>query len=513
MEYSLTEGINNKTVEYSSPIRNRILDNAIIPNDLKWGENLKSYKNLKNIFHYESKVFPKHITTKMVNDSERQFNPITQKYYNEEKEQKVSQNTKNKSLSMITNGYDKQLEVESTYDIINLKNKLDYLNYNESPKKKESGYAKNNSLFNYEKNNVKPYNILSNLSLRKHNYLSPELRPANDDELIKSGEGLIFKNMHKNNLNVNTSNKYGRDFNIINNRYKIFNDLKMKTEKQIKNLTALKKIQAAKKYDIINSEYLNNNNMNENNENHKKIDKNYIVRNPINNMVYDKEEQKRLDEIEYNKKKRYQSGDKLDNFRHSVSNNIEAKRLVDEQKYFNPFDYKILNKRGYDILTNERKTLSELNEHLTEIQSKKLLTDWDKIKNNSDKNTNTFKTKKIYKAEYDGSDIDINYSNYMRLRKPILNQRSNTINEESITETNKNNNLDLLKTPTHNRNNRKSQDISKSIDNIFNTNNKVYNKMEDRVDYHMKYNKMNKDLFFGTPKSVLRKRTNYKIFE
>ena len=510
MDFSLTEGNNNKTIEYSSPMRNRLKDNAIIPNDPKWGEKIKSYKNLKNIFNYESKVFPPHITTKMITDSQRQFNPITQKYYNEEKEQKVSQNTKNKSLSMITNGYDKQLEVESTYDIINLKNKLDYFNYNDSPKKEESGYTKNNSLFNYEKNNVKPYNILSNISLREHNSLSPEMRPPNDDELIKSSEGLIFKNKQKHLINDNVNNKYDRDFNIINNRYKQFNDLKMKTEKQIKNLIALKKIQTNKKYDIIKSQYLNNNNMN---ENHKKVDKNYIVRNPINNMVYDKEEQKRLDDIENNKKKRFQSGDKLDNFRHSMSNNIEAKRLVDEQKYFNPFDYKILNKRGYDILTNEKKTLSELNEHLTEIQSKKLMTDWDKIKNNADKNNNTFKTKKIYKAEYDGSDIDINYSNYMRLRKPILNQRSITINEESTTEMIKNNDLDLLKTPIHRRNVSKCEDASKSIENIFNTNNKVYNKMEDRVDYHMKYNKMNKDLFFGTPKSVLRKRTNYKIFE
>ena len=510
MEYSLTDGNNNNTIEYSSPFRNRILENTIIPNDSKWGEKLKSYKNLKDIFNYDSKVFPKHITTKMINDSERQFNPITQKYYNEEKELKVIQNNKNKSLSMITKGFDKQLEEESTYNIINLKNKLGYLNYNDSPKKTESGYTKNNNQFNYEKNNIKPYNILSNLSLRKHNYLSPEQRPVNDDELIKSGEGLLFKNKQKNILNENLNNKYGRDFNIINNRYKLFNDLKMKTEKQIKNLMALKKIQATKKYDIIKSEYLNSNKANENN---KKIDKNYIVRNPVNNMVYDKAEQKRLDEIEYNKKKRYQSGDKLDNFRHSMSNNIETKRLVDEQKYFNPFDYKILNKRGYDILTNERKTLSELNEHLTEIQSKKLTTDWDKIKNNSDKNNNTFKTKKIYKAAYDESDIDINYSNYMRLRKPILNQRSNDINEESIIEKNKNsNNLDLLKTPIH-KSGRKGQDISKSIENIFHTNNKVYNKMEDRVDYHMEYNKMNKDLFFGTPKSVLKKRTNYKIFE
>ena len=46
----------------------------------------------------------------MITDNQRQFNPLTQKYYNEEKEQKEVQNTRNKSLSMISKGYDKSLE-------------------------------------------------------------------------------------------------------------------------------------------------------------------------------------------------------------------------------------------------------------------------------------------------------------------------------------------------------------------------------------------------------------------
>jgi hypothetical protein len=37
----------------------------------------------------------------------------------------------------------------------------------------------------------------------------------------------------------------------------------------------------------------------------KTKDKNYIIRNPINNTVYDKEAQKRLDDIEREKKRRY----------------------------------------------------------------------------------------------------------------------------------------------------------------------------------------------------------------
>ena len=511
MKYSSTEGSNNKTIEVSSTNR---FNQELFLDDPKWGDNLRNYQKLRDIFHYESKVFPKHITTKMVNDSYREFNPITQKYYNNEKELNMAQNSKKNSLSMMSKGFDKQLEVESTYNIINLKNKLAYFNIDDSSKKTNLEYGNNQNQFNYEKNNLKPYNIISNLSLRKHNFVPPELRPENNDNLIKSNEGLIFRNTDNNQLNEKMNNKYGRDFNIINNRYKLFNDEKMRTDKQIKSLIALKKIQNMKKYNFIKGEYLISEEK-DNNINNKKVDKNKIIRNPINNIIYDKTEQKRLDEIEYNKKKRFHESDKLDNFRHSISNNIELKRLVDEQNYFNPFEYKLLNKRGYDILTNEKKTLSELNKNLTKIQNDKLITSWDKLKNNSDINNNTFKSKKIYKDAYDESDIDINYSNYMKMRKPILNQSSNTIDDDSKKKENKN--IYLLRTPIPNKRNiRKNEEFSRNIEEIINSNGsncRVYNKIENRIDDHIKYSHMDKDLFFGTPKSVLRKKPKYKLLE
>ena len=223
MKYSSTEGSNNKTIEVSSTNR---FNQELFLDDPKWGDNLRNYQKLRDIFHYESKVFPKHITTKMVNDSYREFNPITQKYYNNEKELNMAQNSKKNSLSMMSKGFDKQLEVESTYNIINLKNKLAYFNIDDSSKKTNLEYGNNQNQFNYEKNNLKPYNIISNLSLRKHNFVPPELRPENDDNLIKSNEGLIFRNTDNNQLNEKMNNKYGRDFNIINNRYKLFNDEK-----------------------------------------------------------------------------------------------------------------------------------------------------------------------------------------------------------------------------------------------------------------------------------------------
>ena len=70
MEYSLTENKVNKTIDLSSPLNSNraklFLDNSILTNDPKWGEKLRNYEKLKDIFHYDSKVFPKIITTKMI---------------------------------------------------------------------------------------------------------------------------------------------------------------------------------------------------------------------------------------------------------------------------------------------------------------------------------------------------------------------------------------------------------------------------------------------------------------
>ena len=53
---------------------------------------------------------------------------------------------------MISKGYDNQLEEETTYDIINLRNKLDYFKFEEAPKKTEGGFAKNeNHYLSYHK--------------------------------------------------------------------------------------------------------------------------------------------------------------------------------------------------------------------------------------------------------------------------------------------------------------------------------------------------------------------------
>jgi hypothetical protein len=97
--------------------------------------------------------------------------------------------------------------------------------------------------------------------------------------------------------------KYKRDFNIINNEYHLFNKEKKETEKEIQNLNAVRKMQNRKTYDILNCKYINPTleaEFAKNLENKQKIwlstikDKNFIIRNPINNNIYDKEGQKKI---------------------------------------------------------------------------------------------------------------------------------------------------------------------------------------------------------------------------
>ena len=500
MKYSITETSNKRNISKDSPLdplelqRQKVfLDEAIEPNDPKWASKLIDYQNSKKVFHFKPEQFPKHITKKMILDSQKGFDPITQKFYDKNREEKFIKNSRNAQINMISKGYDNQLEEETTYDIINLRNKLDYFKFKETPEKKEGGFAKNDSQFNYETANVKPYNIISNLSLRTHNYLKPELRPKNDNELIKSNEGLGYKK--ENLLNKKKLDEiYSRDYNIINNKYKIFDTEKKKTDRQIQNLNALRKMQNMKTYDLIRGRYKNQvleQKLQEKEKLQKEKkstgvrDKNYIVRNPLNNIIYDQEEQNRLDKIEFQKKQRFLSKGYVNDYYHSKHNNLESQKLISHQHYFNPFEYRMNNIRGYDILTNKSQTIMEGNKYLTEIQTKKLETHWDKIKNNADNKNNTFKSKNLYLAEYDASDIDLHYSNYLSKRKPILDQRANTIN---------------IINRKDEQNMRNENKLAKSIDN----NMGVFNKFENLIDYKYKRNNtIDKDKFFETPKAML----------
>jgi len=290
--------------------------------------------------------------------------------------------------------------------------------------------------FNYETINKKPYNILSNISLKEHNYLSPKLRPTNTDKLIKNSKDGLYEFDRKNNK-INELDRYKRDFNIINNEYKIFNKEKKETEKEIQNLNAVKKMQNRKTYDILNCKYINPTLENEfvkNIENKKKLllnktkDKNFIIRNPINNIVYDKEGQKRLDDIEEKKKRRFNVHNNIENYYHSIGNNVETYKNEMSLSHGNPLDLNVKSKRGYDIISGNNyidknnQSKNRLNTGDNNIEQKKAgqyYDNWEKIKLKSDAN-NTVSIKPIYKEPYDYSDVEKNYEKYLQNRKATL---------------------------------------------------------------------------------------------
>ena len=156
-------------------IRNQNLQSkdVIIENDAKWSEKIKNYKSEKNAYNFNLSHYPGHVTHKFQKEQENSFNPITQKYADKFKENSIKEYDKKTKIDDISKGYDYELNLESTYNVINLKNKLKGLNYSED-KYLKNKLPKNNLITN--KYFYKPYNIISNNSFKVQHYLPPELR-------------------------------------------------------------------------------------------------------------------------------------------------------------------------------------------------------------------------------------------------------------------------------------------------------------------------------------------------
>ena len=276
-------------------IQNLESKDVIIPNDKNWSEKLKYYKPEKNAYNFTVNDFPGHVTHKFQKEQENSFNPITQKYSDKNQEKSIKVFDDTTKINDISKGFDHELNLESTYNIINLHNKLKALNYSED-KYINKKIKKINDINRYD---YKPYNIISNNSFKVQHYLPPDLRgtlPGPETSI----EGIMPIKKKKKYYN----DKYVNDFDIISNKYKLFHNEKALTEKEIQTLTAAKKIQNLRTYDIIKARFINP----EIEENYKKSielkekskinnavkdkvkNKNYIVFNPINNEVYDKEE-------------------------------------------------------------------------------------------------------------------------------------------------------------------------------------------------------------------------------
>ena len=396
-------------------MNNGLNPDIIIKDDPYWKEKLADYCYSKEVIDIPKEYYPQKITHKMVINNNNIFNPITQKYNDNELDKSIKNEEKKYMINKISLDYDNQLRNEQTYNIINLNDKLSALNYHENVP--EGPHKLNKEV------SKAPYNIISNINLDKHHYNKPELRPKIIEEEGNTNNKLI------------PANKY-RDYNIINNRYFAFDKEKTETEKEIEKLTAAKNFLEKQKYDVIRGRFYKKEQEEEFERQLKNKQDNWlkmhsksgnqIAINPINNKVYNEEEQNRLDEKESNKKNRYKLKDNIEDYYRSLDYNKELNQKNYIYKRISYAKFKTSDERGYDII-NLRNNYSQYKDN-TDRKIRQLKTDWELIKDGCGENE-TFSKKDIFKEPYDKSDIDLNHHNYMKERKKKLNLLP-TINED-----------------------------------------------------------------------------------
>jgi hypothetical protein len=206
-----------------------------------WSKNIKQYEHDKKNLLWGANPKPTIITHKIMKERENIFNPISQKYYNDSYNETLKSKEREFQISEASKNYDKALRNEQTYNIVNLKDKLlgfelhaDYPKYKDDIKKKK-----------LESSNA-TYNIISTISLDKHNYLPPEKRPKFQEE---SNEIKPHK--------VNAQNY--KDYDIISNKYRINHEAKSKADYDISRINAAKNYWKTHDFDFIQNRYLDEN--------------------------------------------------------------------------------------------------------------------------------------------------------------------------------------------------------------------------------------------------------------
>lgn len=149
-----------------------------VKDEEKWKNEVKEYETNKKNLKWGKNVKPELITTKLVKEIERIYDPILQTY----RDKNVERTVKNIEIENMKNNFaktkDNQLRIEQTYDLINLQDKLKVFKEDPNyPRVKSQRIRKN-----VEGTNVK-YNIISNNGFDSHHFDKPEKRPFVEKEV------------------------------------------------------------------------------------------------------------------------------------------------------------------------------------------------------------------------------------------------------------------------------------------------------------------------------------------
>lgn len=138
----------------------------------EWNRTLTEYETKKKNLEWGSNPLPKKITTKLVKEAENFYDPILQTFKDKNYEKNLKSEEKKNISHNLAKNKDNQIRIEQTYDLINLKDKLNmFENHPDYPRTKPQRVRQNKEGTNVE------YNIISNEGFDKHYYDKPEIRP------------------------------------------------------------------------------------------------------------------------------------------------------------------------------------------------------------------------------------------------------------------------------------------------------------------------------------------------
>ena len=384
------------------------MDN-LLKNDNNWAEEINKYYNDKKILKWGYNPKQELVKEKHVKSQDLVFNPITQKYSDKNIEKELRRQEKSNMINSIAQGYDNELRVIQTFDIINLKDKLNTLknnsDYPNDIKQYHGAKRKKLNISSGERN----YNILSNINLNLHHFDKPENRPLIKDEInnkkkIKLGSFVEYK-----------------DYDIISNKYNNFDKEKRELDLKLSIAEISNKYLKSRDYDAIKGIYVDSEKEKKFQEELKnKIEKIKNIKrdtifNPFNNEIYNKEKYDELNQKEKNRIYRYTIKQKMDNYYHQaeLKNDIIKNNSLKTKVSYNKF--KEIDKRGYDILNWK----NNFNHYKNSLECRNIQRPWEMIKNGLNENQ-TIKFKKIYDC-YDYEDVNQRFKDNEIKRKRMLN--------------------------------------------------------------------------------------------
>ena len=363
--------------------------------DEKWGKHLKDYEYSKKNLEWKFNPKPKYITHKQLLYNDIEFNPITQRYSDENVENEMKKKEEKIIKKAISQNYEKQFLHQQEYDIIN----------NRLKRFSQDKIIKNKKKFSSDSN--VPYNIISNISLNIHNPIAPNQRDKYIEPEIKKNPIVIKSYLYK-------------DYDILTNKYKHFDNEKKKIDNEFEKLTSISQLNNRKDYDIIKNKFYNDdlNKMG----NNKPIVGNLIpyrgqLYNPINMKPYDKENLNKIEQSQLsNRLKKFKIRSKLDEYYNFKNEENLEKEKEKNINYYNYIKYEKIDQRGYDILNFE----NNYNKYLDNFKMKNNLEPWSLLKNNVGENE-TISKKKLYLIGSKNQQLEDKFKEFKTLRSQQIN--------------------------------------------------------------------------------------------